>query len=147
MLGRTGGGAMADAMGGWLERGGSATAETDAGAVIRAWRKRTGRTQADVAAMLETTQQHLSQIEKGIRPLSLDQRRQIVARLGIAPEELGLSSGQARQLVAADDANPEIGASRSDGARSAVGSTPIGPSSLASRWGSTRRNAGFPEHL
>lgn len=62
--------------------------------------------------MLETTQQHLSQIEKGIRPLSLDQRRQIVARLGIAPEELGLPSGQARQLVAADDANPEIGASR-----------------------------------
>jgi transcriptional regulator with XRE-family HTH domain len=45
---------------------------------------------------LNTTQQHLSQIEKGIRPLSLEQRQQIVAELGIPAEELGLSSGQAR---------------------------------------------------
>jgi transcriptional regulator with XRE-family HTH domain len=112
MLDATGGVTMTDTTTGWIAHGEPGPAESDAGAVLRAWRKHNGRTQGDVAAMLDTSQQHLSQIEKGLRPLSLDQRRRIVARLGIAPEELGLSSGQSRQLVSHDDASPEIAASR-----------------------------------
>ena len=103
---------MTDSTTRWLARGTPSAGEADAGAVLRAWRKRTGRTQVEVAALLDTSQQHLSQIEKGLRPLSLEQRRVVVARLGIAPEELGLSSGQSRHLVSHDDASPEIGASR-----------------------------------
>lgn len=46
-----------------------------------------------------TTQQHLSQIENGQRPVSLELRRKMVTELGIAAEDLGLSSGCARKLV------------------------------------------------
>lgn len=47
-----------------------------------------------------------------LSPVSLDLRRKIVTELGIAAEDLGLSSGQARRLVSRDDASPEIAASR-----------------------------------
>ena len=86
---------MSEVDGPWLDRGRQAAAVTDdAGAVLRAWRARNSRTQGDVAAMLHTTQQHLSQMEKGTRPLTLELRRAMVAELGIEPEELGLSSGR-----------------------------------------------------
>ncbi|MGQ0778012.1 MAG: helix-turn-helix domain-containing protein, partial [Pseudonocardiales bacterium] len=84
----------------------------DAGAVLRVWREDAGRTQTDVAGVLGTTQQHLSLIETGQRPVSLELRRKMVTELGIAAEELGLSSGGARGLVSPDDASPEIAASR-----------------------------------
>ncbi len=58
------------------------------------------------------TQQHLSQMENGQRPVSIEQRRLMVTELGIAAEDLGLSSGQARSLVARDEASPEIAARR-----------------------------------
>ncbi|MGI8715517.1 MAG: helix-turn-helix domain-containing protein [Solirubrobacteraceae bacterium] len=104
---------MADAREPWLSHGESATAPTDdAGAVLRAWRERNRQTQAAVAALLKTSQQHLSQIEKGLRPLSIDQRRTIAAELGISPEELGLSGGQTRHVVSSDHASSEIAASR-----------------------------------
>jgi transcriptional regulator with XRE-family HTH domain len=112
MLFLMGGVTMSETAGGWLDRCHTASVTDAAGAVLRAWRFRAGRTQGDVAALLDTTQQHLSQIEKGVRPVSLELRRVIVARLGIAPEELGLSSGQSRALVSLDDASPEIAASR-----------------------------------
>lgn len=65
---------MAGAREPWLSHGESAAAPTDdAGAVLRAWRERSRQTQAAVAALLKTSQQHLSQIEKGLRPLSIDQ--------------------------------------------------------------------------
>lgn len=96
----------------WLARGEVAAGGDDAGLVLRAWRLRSRQTQASVAALLNTTQQHLSQIEKGLRPLSLDQRRTVVAELGIPAEELGLSCGQARHIVSSNSASPEIAASR-----------------------------------
>ncbi|MGH3942052.1 MAG: helix-turn-helix domain-containing protein [Pseudonocardiaceae bacterium] len=102
---------MSEADSGWLQRD-SEPATDDAGAVLLAWRGTTGRTQTDVAGVLGTTQQHLSQIETGQRPVSLELRRKIVAELGIAAEDLGLSSGYARKLVSPDDASPEIAASR-----------------------------------
>ncbi len=103
---------MSEAAGAWLSRSEPAVGVDDAGEVLRAWRKTHGRSQATVAAMLGTTQQHLSQIEKGLRPLSLEQRRLIVQELGIPPEELGLSSGQVRHVVSRDEATPEIAANR-----------------------------------
>jgi len=80
--------------------------------VLQAWRKATNGRQVDVAAMLGTTQQHLSQMEKGLRPISLEQRRLMVTELGIPAEDLGLSSEHTRGLVSRDDASPAIGASR-----------------------------------
>lgn len=97
--------------GGWLRREGEAVID-DAGSVLLAWRIAAQRSQTDVAEALDTTQQHLSQIEKGQRPVSFDLRRKMVTELGIAAEDLGLSSGQARKLVSRDDASPEIAASR-----------------------------------
>ncbi|MPZ67058.1 MAG: helix-turn-helix domain-containing protein [Pseudonocardiaceae bacterium] len=95
----------------WLSRGEPTAVRDDAGAVLRAWRATNRQSQAAVAELLNTTQQHLSQIEKGTRPLSLEQRRTIVAELGIPAEELGLSSGQARHVASSDDASPEVAAS------------------------------------
>ncbi|MGH3694970.1 MAG: helix-turn-helix domain-containing protein [Pseudonocardiaceae bacterium] len=95
----------------WLQRDGDTTAD-DVGAVVLAWRTAVGRTQTEVAGMLGTTQQHLSQIETGQRPVPLELRRKMVTELGIAAEDLGLCSGQVRKLVSLDDASPEIAASR-----------------------------------
>jgi len=95
----------------WLRRTGTAAVD-DAGSVLLAWRTAVGRTQVEVAEVLGTTQQHLSQIETGQRPVSLELRRMMVTELGIATEELGLSSGYARTLVSRDDASPQIAASR-----------------------------------
>ncbi len=77
----------------------------DAGAVLRAWRMRNRQTQAAVAALLDTTQQHLSQIEKGLRPLSLDQRRIIVAELASPPKNSVYQARQARRLPLASCAS------------------------------------------
>ena len=83
ILPQTGDMTVGEASGAWLSRGEAAAARDDAGAVLRAWRIRNRQTQTTVAELLNTTQQHLSQIEKGTRPLSLEQRRMIVAELGI----------------------------------------------------------------
>ncbi|MGH3911897.1 MAG: helix-turn-helix domain-containing protein, partial [Pseudonocardiaceae bacterium] len=52
------------------------------------------------------------QIETGQRPISLELRRKIVAKLGIAAEDLGLSCGSVLRLGSRDDASPQIAASR-----------------------------------
>jgi transcriptional regulator with XRE-family HTH domain len=65
----------------WLNQG--AKVADDTGAVLRGWRLATGWTQADVAQALGTTQQHLSQMENGQRPVSLEQRRLMVTEYGI----------------------------------------------------------------
>ncbi|MGQ0773815.1 MAG: helix-turn-helix transcriptional regulator [Pseudonocardiales bacterium] len=97
---------------GWLRRDGDAVVD-DAGSVVLACRTAAGLTQTDVAGLLGTTQQHLSQIETGQRPVSLELRRRMVSELGIAAEDLGLSSGTAPKLVSPDDARyPQIAAGR-----------------------------------
>jgi transcriptional regulator with XRE-family HTH domain len=83
----------------------------EAGTVLRAWRVAHGRRQAEIAAALGTTQQHLSQIENGKRPLSIEQRRLIVRELGIAPEDLGLAPA-ARRLIGPGGSDPEARASQ-----------------------------------
>ncbi|MGH3932827.1 MAG: helix-turn-helix domain-containing protein [Pseudonocardiaceae bacterium] len=100
-----------EAEGGWLRRDGDAAVD-DAGSVVLAWRTAAGRTQTEVAGLLSTTQQHLSQIETGQRPVPLELRRKMVTELGIAAEDLGLSSRQARKLVYRDGTSPQIAASR-----------------------------------
>ncbi|MGH3921497.1 MAG: helix-turn-helix domain-containing protein [Pseudonocardiaceae bacterium] len=87
-------------------------ATDDAGAVLLAWRGTAGRTQTEVAGVLGTTQQHLSQIETGQRPISLELRRKIVTQLGIVAEDLGLSPGSVLRLGSRDEVSPEIPASR-----------------------------------
>lgn len=103
---------MSDTQDRWLSPREQTADADDAGAVLRTWRLWNRQTQAGVAAVLQTTQQHLSQIETGLRPLSFDQRRTIVAELGVPAEELGLSGGQVRHVVSSDGASPEIAASR-----------------------------------
>lgn len=95
----------------WLDHTSGAAAD-DPGAVLRGWRLDNGQTQVAVAAALGLTQQHLSQIENGQRPLSLEQRRKIVAELGIAAEDLGLSSGHTHRLVPREDTSSKIAASQ-----------------------------------
>jgi transcriptional regulator with XRE-family HTH domain len=76
----------------WLQRKElGAAPHDDAGAVLRAWRTAAGHSQVDLAAMLDMTQQNLSQIESGRSP-SMEQRRRIVEVLGLVPEDLGLAS-------------------------------------------------------
>ena len=82
----------------WLSRDLDHSAD-EAGSVLRAWRVAAGRTQVDTAAALGLTQQHLSQMEKGQRPISLEQRRLMVNELGIAPEELGLTTSRSYRSV------------------------------------------------
>lgn len=96
----------------WLSHRERIAATDDPGGVIRVWRTDNHQSQADVAAALGMTQQHLSQIEKGKRPLSLEQRRRAVEQLGISPQELGLSSGQAGQIAPREDENPEVASSQ-----------------------------------
>ena len=55
----------------WLSRDLDRSAD-GVGSVLRAWRVAAGRTQVDAAAVLGLTQQHLSQMEKGQRPISLE---------------------------------------------------------------------------
>ena len=62
-----------------------------AGQVLRVWRQSNHRSQVEVAALLNVSQQQLSQWENGHRQVTLEQRRRIVSVLGISPEELGLA--------------------------------------------------------
>lgn len=89
---------------GWLTRGRETTAD-DVGAVLRAWRQVSRRTQVEVAEALAMTQQHLSQMENGQRPVSIDQRRLMVTEWGIAAEDLGLSAGLDSKFYRADGAS------------------------------------------
>jgi len=57
----------------------------------------------NTAAALGLTQQHLSQMEKGQRPISLEQRRLMVNEPGIAPEELGLTTSRSYRPVVLEE--------------------------------------------
>jgi transcriptional regulator with XRE-family HTH domain len=98
----------------WLSprQGGGPAGVDDAGSVIRQHRLAAGQTQADVAAAMRMTQQHLSQIEHGRCAVSLELRRRFAALLGIPPHALGLS-GSGSGGHGADEAVPaDVAASR-----------------------------------
>jgi transcriptional regulator with XRE-family HTH domain len=82
--------------------------DTRLGAVVRAWRERSGQTQVLLAHTLGITQQYLSLIENCRRPLSITLRRRLVLDLGVPAEELGLV---ARQGPADLKSAPEVMAS------------------------------------
>ena len=85
----------------WLNRP-SGIPSDDAGAVVRAWRRSTGSSQAETARFLGMTQQNLSQIENGRQTMSYEQRQRAMSVLGISAEDLGLSPGRsASELDAA----------------------------------------------
>lgn len=94
--------------GSWLTRASDEGPDGHAGAVLRRWRVVNGKSQAELADELGITQQHLSLLETGRRPLSLEQRRLVVERLGVPPEDLGLASARSTLFVARDDASEEI---------------------------------------
>ena len=98
----------------WLSRETAAAADSvdDAGSIIREYRLASGQNQVAVANAVGMTQQHLSQIEKGQRPVSIEQRRKFSEVLNIPLENLGLSARGPRPAVASDDASPAIAASR-----------------------------------
>jgi DNA-binding XRE family transcriptional regulator len=80
-------------VGEWLSRP-SAAPVNDTGAVLRAWRASTGRSQVETARLLGMTQQNLSQIENGRQMMSYELRQRAVSVLGISAEDLGLSPGR-----------------------------------------------------
>jgi transcriptional regulator with XRE-family HTH domain len=81
------------ASGEWLSRP-SGIPGDDAGAVVRAWRRSTGISQAETARLLGMTQQNLSQIENGRQTMSYEQRQRAMTVLGMSAEDLGLSPGR-----------------------------------------------------
>lgn len=126
----------------WLERTSTGAAD-DAGAVLRAWRDAADGTQVDVAAMLGTSQQHLSQMEKGQRPISLEQRRLMVTELGIAPEDLGLSSEHCRVWCRGTTRARRLRRVGCAGVASGGGSISTGRSWRSWRCSCTRPTVGF----
>ena len=83
------------AAGEWLSRPSAAPAD-DTGAVLRAWRASTGRSQVEAARLLGMTQQNLSQLENGRQAMSYELRQRAVSVFGISAEDLGLSPGRPR---------------------------------------------------
>lgn len=96
---------------GWLRREQHADVD-DVGRVIKEYRLASRANQVAVASAMGITQQHLSHIETGKRPVTLEQRRKFAEVLSIPPENLGLSERGLRPPVAADNATPEIATSR-----------------------------------
>lgn len=95
----------------WLRRPDEVAGNEHLGDIIREYRLASGQNQVAVADAMGMTQQFLSQIENGVRKVSLEQRRKFVQVLGIPPEHLGLS-GRPRPPVAPDDATAAIATSR-----------------------------------
>lgn len=95
---------------GWLRRDGDAVAAPTVGQVVREYRLAGGTNQAVVADALGITQQFLSQVEKGTRKATLEQRQGFARVLGIPPEELGIA-GRAHRRAGADD-TPAVATSR-----------------------------------
>lgn len=98
----------------WLSRGdpGQPSGLDDAGTIVREARLASGRKQVDVAKAAGLTQQHLSQIEKNQRPVSIEQRLQLSAVLDIPPEDLGLAAVRPRPARSAANDPRELAVSR-----------------------------------
>ncbi|GGN75993.1 helix-turn-helix domain-containing protein [Nocardia rhizosphaerihabitans] len=76
----------------WLHRDGDGVAARTVGQIVREYRLAGGSNQAAIADALGITQQFLSQVEKGTRKATLEQRQGFARVLGIPPEELGIAS-------------------------------------------------------
>lgn len=88
--------------GNWLHVPGTVAAppdDSDAGEVIRWYRKRRSWTQEETAGILATTQSRLSKIEKGSLRLDLDELRFVAEKLGIPPETLGILPDHSAEAV------------------------------------------------
>lgn len=94
----------------WLSHGESTAMDEPVGTTIREYRLAAAKPQAAVAVAMGMTQQHLSQIEKGARPVSMDLRRRFAQVLGIPLEQLGLVAHH--RSAASDQTAAEISASR-----------------------------------
>jgi transcriptional regulator with XRE-family HTH domain len=68
------------------KKGGSKKAEI--GARLRALRKERGMTQAELAAAVGTHFANISQVERGIRGLGIEQAMKLCAALGVSSERL-----------------------------------------------------------
>lgn len=79
--------------------------------VVREYRLARGLNQAAVADALGITQQFLSQVETGVRNVTLDQRQGFMHVLGIPAEELGLA-GRSRGGSALHEMSTVVSASR-----------------------------------
>lgn len=60
----------------------------DSGAVLRAWRASTGRSQVETAERLGMTQQNLSQIKNGRQTMSYEQRQRAAGLVGVLTVEV-----------------------------------------------------------
>ncbi|MFI5499109.1 helix-turn-helix domain-containing protein [Nocardia asteroides] len=83
----------------WLRRGADGAGARSVGQVIREYRLARGSNQSTVADALGITQQFLSQVEKGTRKATLEQRQAFARALGIPPEELGIARAAHRRAV------------------------------------------------
>lgn len=94
----------------WLRRDDGPAMRT-VGQVVREYRLAIGSNQVAVAGALGITQQFLSQVEKGTRKATLEQRQNFSRVLGIPPEELGLARDAYARAVP-DGASRAVAASR-----------------------------------
>jgi len=85
---------------GWLQVGHEATAPpdgSDAGQILRWYRKREKLTQQEMAAWLNTTQSRLSKLEKGAQSLTdVTELRYLAGKLRLPPERFGVLSDLSR---------------------------------------------------
>lgn len=73
----------------------------DVGALIRAWRAEHRMSQAQVAVLLGYDQSFLSMVERGRRQVrDIEALARIAARLGLAPEAVGVASAVLARDVA-----------------------------------------------
>ncbi|MEU3274505.1 helix-turn-helix transcriptional regulator [Saccharomonospora sp. NPDC006951] len=97
---------------------------SDAGEVIRWYRKHHNLTQQEAAQVLNTTQSRLSKLEKGSLTLSLEELRLVASKFGIPPERLGVLPDHSGDAVP----HPEK-----------VSGSPGAPLDSQQRWKSVRR--------
>ncbi|MFI5717635.1 helix-turn-helix transcriptional regulator [Nocardia sp. NPDC051750] len=95
----------------WLGRSDRRGTDRHVGLLVREYRLARGLKQAAVARDLGITQQFLSQVETGVRNVTLDQRHGFMRVLGIPAEELGLA-GRRRGGHAPQETTAAVAASR-----------------------------------
>ncbi|GGL24987.1 helix-turn-helix domain-containing protein [Nocardia jinanensis] len=95
----------------WLRHSDRTGPDRQVGILVREYRLASGLNQAAVAEALGITQQFLSQVETGVRKVTLDQRHGFMRVLGIPAEELGLA-GRSRHGSALHETSAAVASSR-----------------------------------